>query len=46
VHSSSTPAGIGIFLEMLTEWNYDKNPLELFEYDVSKQFDLDLPKIN
>ena len=44
MHSGSTPAGIGIFLDVLTEWNYDKDPLEVFENDVSKQFDLDLQR--
>ena len=35
MHSSSTPAGIEIFLSFLARLNYDQNPFEMIEFEVS-----------
>ena len=37
-HSGSDPAGVSIFLQLLTKWNYDFDPESAIDFEVSKMF--------
>jgi hypothetical protein len=33
-NSGSTPAGVGIFLAIMSKWNYDQKPESALEFEV------------
>jgi hypothetical protein len=34
VNTGSTPAGVSVFLQALTTWNYDESPLDALDFEV------------